>query len=152
MKINCYLGITVSLLAFFCTLLIFTRTSNFIVLPENKEKNNKLLENNKVFNVYQDDSRYVYPYEPPVNPITGLSKIVDIISPSPDLYTPFNNFYDINDSEYSILENPGLNELNYSGGSTKLIKIPLQMNAPNEYEQLRSQNVLITPYNKNKYC
>ena len=152
MKINCYLGITVSLLAFFFTVLIFTRTSNFIVMPENKEKNNKLLQNNKVFNVYQNDSRYVYQYDPPVNPITGLSKIVDTLSPSPDLYTPFNNFYDVNDSEHSILDNQGLNELNYSGGSTKLIKIPLQMNAPNEYEQLRSQNVLVTPYNKNKYC
>ena len=36
--------------------------------------------------------------------------------------------------------------------NNELIKIPLQMNVPNDNEQLRSQLELITIYNKNKYC
>ena len=39
----------------------------------------------------------------------------------------------------------------YSGGYSELLKIPLQMNDPNNMEQLRSQNILITPYNRIKY-
>ena len=39
----------------------------------------------------------------------------------------------------------------YSGGYAELLKIPLQMNDPNNSEQLRSQNILITPYNRIKY-
>jgi hypothetical protein len=150
MKINCYLGITISLLVFFCAVLLYLKfTDKFQVVPDKKEKVVSFDDN---VNVYQYDSRYKYEYEPPVNPITELSHILDKIVPSKELYTPFNNFYEINDSDHSILENKNLNELDYSGGSTKLIKIPLQMNVPNDYEQLRSQNVLITPYNKNKYC
>jgi hypothetical protein len=32
-----------------------------------------------------------------------------------------------------------------------MIEIPLQMNYPNDNEQLRSQKILVTPYNKIKY-
>jgi len=39
----------------------------------------------------------------------------------------------------------------YSGGYAELLNIPLQMNNPNESEPLRSQKVLITPYNRIKY-
>jgi hypothetical protein len=148
MKINCYLGIVNSLLIFFCLVLLYKKyISKFQVVPVKKYKKCVTFDDN----VYQNDSRYRYPYEPPVNPITKLSRVIDRIIPEKDLYTPFDNFYEINDSEHSILDNPELNELNYSGGSTKLIKIPLQMNEPNHFEQLRSQNVLVTPYNKVKY-
>ena len=65
-----------------------------------------------------------------------------------DLYT--SQPFDVN---YSLLDNPpnpSTNELLYSGGETNMINIPLQMNSPNE-EQLRTQKILITPYNKIKY-
>ena len=148
MNINCYLGIIVSLLVFFCAIVLYLKyyKDKFEVVPVKKS-----VSFSKESNVYQLDSRYKYPDNPPVNPITEYSQVVSKIIPSNDLYTPFNNYYEISDSEYSILDNPTLNELNYSGGSTKLIKIPLQMNEPNHYEQLRSQNELITPYNKIKY-
>jgi hypothetical protein len=148
-NINCYLRILVIILIFFCVVLLYLKykPSNFFVVPETKVTFCPKLEQ-----VHYLDSRYEFPDSPPVNPITRLSEIIDVIKPSPDLYTPFSNYYEINDSTHSIIpptNNP--NELEYSGGSNVLIKIPLQMNEPNEYEQLRSQNVLVTPYNRNKY-
>ena len=65
-----------------------------------------------------------------------------------DLYTTQN--YSTNDYDLNQPINNNTNQLNYSGGSTQLIKIPLQMNEPYN-EQLRSQEILITPYNKIKY-
>ena len=63
-----------------------------------------------------------------------------------------NNEYSVLDSDYSEYSgNSNGNLLTYSGGTTELLKIPLQMNEPNSYEQLRSQDVLITPYNRVKY-
>jgi hypothetical protein len=58
-----------------------------------------------------------------------------------------NTFTNENDMDFT---SPA-NELIYSGGYTQLLKIPLQMNEPNSFEQLRSQDVLITPYNRIKY-
>jgi len=49
------------------------------------------------------------------------------------------------------LENQDVNLLNYSGGTALLIKTPLQINDPNQTEILRSQETLVTPYNKIKY-
>jgi hypothetical protein len=150
-NINCYLRTLVCILAFFCVVLIFikNRKSTFVVPDVFKTKK---VSFPKLEQVHYLDSRYKYPYDPPVNPITMLSEVVTDIKPNSDLYTPFTNFYEINDSENSIItpEN-NTNELNYSGGKNVLLKVPLQMNYPNEYEQLRSQNILITPYNKNKY-
>ena len=81
-------------------------------------------------NVLSQDSRYEYPLNPPVNPIVNQSVVENIIPVPNELNT---------------------NELVYSGGTNQLLKIPLQMNDPNLNEQLRSQNVLITPYNEIKY-
>jgi len=157
-NINCYLGIFDCLLLFFLLVVLYTR-SNFEVLPADKPE--------PVFkeppyvsitrpdeNAYQYDSRYAFNYDPPVNPIVQFSKVIRKIKPESELYTPFDNYYEINDSEHSILDNNDqLNELNYSGGSTKMYEIPLQLNDPgNTLEQLRSQNILVTPYNKIKYC
>ena len=86
-------------------------------------------------NVYNFDTRMKYNYLPPVNPNVTQSVIVDNIPASPEL-----NFFPGND-----------NLLNYSGGETQLIQIPLQYNDPYEPEQLRSQEILITPYNRIKY-
>ena len=52
---------------------------------------------------------------------------------------------------YPINNEQTVNLLNYSGGDSKLVKIPLQMNDPNQTEILRSQQILITQYNKHKY-
>ena len=150
-NINCYLGILVSLLAFFCAIVLYLKYKDkFVAVPNKNRVTFNQDDNNN--NVYQLDSRYEHPNNPPVNPITKESQVINKLIPSDDLYTPFNNYYDINNSNHSIIDNSTLNELNYSGGSTKLIKIPLQMNEPNHNEQLRSQNELITPYNKIKYC
>jgi hypothetical protein len=93
------------------------------------------------FNMYQFDSRYQFPTMPPVNPMVTGSLIYSKIPVSPEL------------DPSTIGEQT--NELDYSGGSSKLIKIPLQYNVdsdnPEKFEQLRSQDVLITPYNKIKY-
>ena len=98
--------------------------------------------------VYLNDTRYNYPLTPPVNPNVYKTEVINSIPVNTDLYTS---------QEYSttdyILDQPTIsntNQLNYSGGSTQLIKIPLQMNEPFD-EQLRSQEILITPYNKIKY-
>jgi len=85
------------------------------------------------------ESRQNYPYNPPVNPNVMNSVIQTVVPSSSDLYAPFNEH-----------ENVSTNQLYYSGGTNKLIKIPLQVNDPTD-EQLRSQDILITPYNRIKY-
>jgi hypothetical protein len=71
------------------------------------------------------------------------------IPASPDLY--FTQTYDTHNT---LINSPPLestNELYYSGGLNQLIQIPLQYNSPSDFEQLRSQDILITPYNRIKY-
>ena len=130
-NINCYLKVILCLLSFFCAVLLYIKfkKSSLVPLPISTKMEK---------DVHMLDSRYQFPNSPPVNPITEYSQIISHITPNSDLFTPF-------------YENNNLNELNYSGGHTELIKIPLQMNEPNQYEQLRSQNILVTPYNKVKY-
>lgn len=96
----------------------------------------------EIYNVFQFDSRYKFPTMPPVNPMVSGSIVYSSIPVSPEL-------------DPSIIGQQ-TNELDYSGGSSKLIKIPLQYNVDSDsetqqFEQLRSQDVLITPYNKIKY-
>lgn len=99
-------------------------------------------------NVYLNDSRYIYPYNPPVNPITRQTIIRKEIPASPDLY--FTN-YSVDNALIDPQQQEPTNELYYSGGLNQMIEIPLQFNDPYEPEQLRSQKVLITPYNRIKY-
>jgi len=152
-NINCYLRILISILVFFCVVLLYLKySSSTFVVPGAFHQPKEVTFSPKLEQVHYLDSRYEFPDSPPVNPITRLSEIVDVIEPNADLYTPFTNYYQINDSTHSIISPTNeTNELNYSGGSTVLIKIPLQMNEPNHFEQLRSQNELVTPYNRNKY-
>lgn len=68
----------------------------------------------------------------------------------------FNVFNSVTLSSVPVNENflsyqTESNLLNYSGGDSKLVKIPLQINDPNQTEILRSQQILITQYNKHKY-
>ena len=95
------------------------------------------------------DTRYRYRYNPPVNPMATSSVIKKKIEASPDLY--FTQTYD---SHNTLIDSPpaeSTNELYYSGGLNELIQIPLQYNSPSSSEQLRSQDILITPYNRIKY-
>uniref|UniRef100_A0A6C0I9R0 Uncharacterized protein n=1 Tax=viral metagenome TaxID=1070528 RepID=A0A6C0I9R0_9ZZZZ len=123
---NCYLTATVILLAFFTVVLLFLKFTQ-----------SRFSETGNFDNL---DTRYKYPYDPPVNPVAADSKTIKKIVPSSDLYDPI--YYN---------EGP-LNELMYSGGLNEMIQIPLQFNVPNDTEVLRSQNILVTPYNKIKYC
>ena len=100
-------------------------------------------------NVYLRDSRYIYPYNPPVNPITRQTVIKKEIPASPDLY--FTQTYTTDNALIGPQPQEPTNELYYSGGLNQMIEIPLQFNEPYEPEQLRSQKVLITPYNRIKY-
>ena len=86
--------------------------------------------------VYELDSRYNYKYNAPVNPMAMRSTIINSIPVSSELF-------------HGAVDNT--NELSYSGGDTQLINIPLQYNSPNDSEVLRSQPILITPYNRLKY-
>jgi hypothetical protein len=104
-NIKCYLKITIILIAFFLVVLFFTSKQGFTFLQDDSEKD-----------IHYQDTRYEYPYEPPVNPIALKSELV-----------PFDN-------------------------TLEVLKIPLQMNVPNDNEQLRSQVESITPYNYIKYC
>ena len=95
------------------------------------------------------DTRYRYRYNPPVNPMATRSVIKKEVSASPDLY--FTQTYDAHNT---LIDSPPVgstNELYYSGGLNQLIQIPLQYNSPSSSEQLRSQDILITPYNRIKY-
>ena len=97
---------------------------------------------------YHLDTRYDYPTTPPVNPEVYKSLLVNNIPVENGLYSN----QEIIDNGYILDQNNNgnTNQLDYSGGSSQLIKIPLQMNEPYN-EQLRSQEILITPYNKIKY-
>jgi hypothetical protein len=83
---------------------------------------------------YELDSRYIFPYNPPVNPMVFNSLTYEAIPVQQDLFGPGQEG----------------NELEYSGGTTELVKIPLQYNMPYN-EALRTQDILITPYNRIKY-
>jgi len=99
--------------------------------------------------IHYYDTRYQYPYNPPVNPIARRSVVKKEIPSSPDLY--YTQTYD---SHHTLINSPPIgltNELYYSGGLNELIQIPLQYNSPSSSEQLRSQDILITPYNRIKY-
>ena len=129
-------------------LILISQKSSFIPIPlASKSKivvtpDDVLPTPTEPFNVFQFDSRYQCPTMPPVNPMVSGSLIYDSIPVSPEL-------------DPSVIGQQ-TNELDYSGGSSKLIKIPLQYNVDSDsetqqFEQLRSQDVLITPYHKIKY-
>lgn len=142
------------------TKLIFILVGVLFVLCYCKKKQSKfskleqkqpLINNVKQdpLNVYHLDTRYEYPNTPPVNPIAYKSLLVSSIPVENDLYST----QDYSTEGYLLQQNDvsdSTNQLNYSGGSTQIIKIPLQMNEPYN-EQLRSQEIMITPYNRIKY-
>jgi len=132
---NKYLIILASLIGFFCIVLFYSKQkqSSFGKIEQTQPLNDKFVMNE---NVNHLDTRYDYPNTPPVNP--NVYKTL-IVSSEP-----------VNSDLYDGTDVDSTNQLNYSGGSTQLLKIPLQFNEPYN-EQLRSQEVLITPYNRIKY-
>ena len=98
-------------------------------------------------NIYLLDSRYQYSDLPPVNVNVKGTMYETSIPAEYDLYT--NQPY-TNNTLLDIPPAANTNQLVYSGGNTQMLSIPLQMNDPYP-EALRTQDVLITPYNKIKY-
>ena len=156
---NCILMVFVCLLGFFAAMILylkfvyqkFTPTTSGIPAIQ-KQDYNPLPHGTTPPQVQQDthmlDTRYTYPYSPPVNPMVKESIIYTTLPANEDLYT--QGGYETN---YSILEQPPngtTNQLDYSGGKTQMIVVPLQKNYPYD-ENVRSNNILITPYNINKY-
>ena len=139
METNFYLIILIGLLVFFCVYIIY---SNKNVDTFTNQETIKIPDKQ----VYNLDSRFDYPTVPPVNPTVYNSTVLNEISTDPDL---FSN-QEMVDGFILNQTNKSGNQLVYSGGTTELIKIPLQLNEPNN-EPLRSQEILITPYNQIKY-
>ena len=111
--------------------------STFEGIPELEGEITIVPQKEKDIHLY--DSRYQYPMNPPVNPVAEDAVILNKIRPTPllDMTDEFNASGNI---------------LDYSGGHGQMIKIPLQYNTPFESEMLRSQNVMVTPYNRVKYA
>jgi len=136
-----YLIILTSLIVFFTMYLFYLKnTKQQFAENEKVEK----VEKGEVYNL---DTRYDFPTNSPVNPNVYRTEILNNVPVDRDLYSN-QEFI----KEYILDQNRDVetNQLNYSGGTTQLIKIPLQMNNPYN-EQLRSQEILITPYNRIKY-
>jgi len=114
-----------------------------------KNTKNENFEQSNILNVYPLDTRYTYPYSAPVNPMGTKSVLINNIQASSDLF--YNQTMSSKNALINSNPNESTNELSYSGGSAQLLSIPLQYNIPNEPEILRSQPILITPYNRIKY-
>jgi len=140
-----YLILLASLIAFFCIIIFYTKyTKNNLQSNFGKSEVN----NQEIDSVLPLDTRYTNPLTPPVYPNAYNTEVLNSVPVDKNLYTD----QDFSTNEY-ILDEQKINytnQLNYSGGSTQLIKIPLQYNEPHN-EQLRTQEVLITPYNRIKY-
>ena len=145
-NINNYLYIIAILLAFFCAVIFYFKLKNSFTplnLPVNLLNTPPVVSQEP--NVYEtQDTRMGAPLLPPVNPIVRKRVIIDNLPASNNLYS--GQSYE---SEYHLLDTPPVENTNELNG-LKLIKIPLQFNEPYT-DQLRSQDILITPYNKVKY-
>jgi hypothetical protein len=132
-KLDCFLGITVGLISFYFFIIVYLRSQgNFIDIPGAVRPN---AEYKETISDIPEDTRYKYPYSPPVSPLVKRSTVETVVPANDTFGTPLEE----------------TNELLYSGGLGELIKIPLQMNDPNLNEPLRSYDVLVTPYNRIKY-
>jgi len=121
----------------FFIFILTRKSSKFTEIKENKENKD----------IHTLDTRYNFPTTPPVNPNIYQSVVLNSVPAEAGLYSNQEMI-----RGYILNENKPVetNQLDYSGGTTQLIKIPLQMNDPYN-EQLRSPEILITPYNTVKY-
>ena len=152
-NINTYLLIIAILLAFYCAIMVYFKFKQAKFSPVESgipavEQPEQPIITRPEENVYQtEDTRMQYPLLPPVNPIVRNRQIINTLPVSNDMYS--SQEYDTNYHILNTPPKPGVNQLNFSE-PTQLIKIPLHYNEPYG-EQLRSQDILITPYNKIKY-
>ncbi len=144
---NNYLIIIASLMAFYLIFMLyiksvskFTPVSNVMVPVQETPVPNTSYET--------EDTRIQHPLLAPVNPMARYSNVQTVLPASSDLYS--SQTYETSDYLLNTPPTENTNQLIYSGGETQLINIPLQYNYPYN-EQLRTQQVLITPYNKIKY-
>ena len=142
-NINNYLLILAGLIAFFAVVVVYLkfnyqRFTNVedslspiqVVKPFNKDY---LYTNFQ--DVQKEDTRYKWNYLPPANPVVNRSVRQTFVPASAGL---------------SFCEENNSNLLEYSGGTSQLLSLPLQFNEPNN-EMLRSYDVLVTDYNRIKY-
>jgi len=132
-----YSGLIILLFVFYVIVIVYFKntTENLEPIPQQQI-------------TVKQDTRYQYPLTPPVNPNVYRTELINSIHVTNDLYS--NQTYDTNNKVLNDNPSGPTNQLDYSGGSCSLIKIPLQLNEPYN-EQLRSQDILITPYNRIKY-
>ena len=154
-NINDYLILLIALMVFYLFFMIylkyntpqpFTPVDSGIPDIEKKPSEPVISPQQTVYET--EDTQMQFPTLPPVNPNIRNALIRKRVKSDPDLFN--NQSYDTTDF---ILDTPleqNNNQLLYSGGETTLLQIPLQYNEPYS-EQLRSQDVLITPYNQIKY-
>ena len=147
-----YLIILATLIGFYCIVIFYLKNKKSQFDNTINQQKQPLLNNVKELqkneNINHLDTRYDYPLTPPVNPNVYKTQIVTVNPANSDLYSTQD--YLVNGYALNQNDNLETNQLDYSGGSTQLLKIPLQFNEPFN-EQLRTQEVLITPYNKIKY-
>lgn len=150
-NINEYLIIIASLLAFYFIFMMYIKTtSKFspVNIPATNTPPQEIVLNAETNTYETEDTRMQLPLLPPVNPI-ARNTTVETYSPAQSgLYN--DQTYETSDYLLDTPQNNNTNQLVYSGGETQLINIPLQYNYPYN-EQLRTQQVLVTPYNKIKY-
>ena len=154
MEINNYLYIILILMMFYCAIIIYLKMqySSFTPvdsgIPAIESKPNPIYIQEQPDVYLTEDTRMQYPLLPPVNPMARNRIISSDIPAERDLFN--NQEYG---TQYYVLDTPGAdntNQLLSSSGQLEMIKIPLQINEPFN-EQLRSQDILVTPYNKVKY-
>jgi hypothetical protein len=155
-NINDYLAIVAVLLAFYVVMMLYLkygyRASQFTPVDSgipDVERPPQLVPILPQRNVYEtEDTRMQYPLLPPVSPMVRGTIRKDVIPANQDLYT--SQSYDTSNGILDTPPTQNTNELLYSGGDTQMISVPLQYNYPYN-EQLRSSNILVTPYNKIKF-
>jgi len=167
-NINNYLFILTGLIAFFVIIIIYLKFNyqRFTEITERLTPATKMTSMSPIgvlnnykrpehylysgcdTNIQKYDSRYQFSDLPPVNPVVGATMIQSVLPVEHDLYSTQGYIAPYTELDPSP---PGpTNQLDYSGGVGKMINIPLQFNAPYD-EQLRTQPILITDYNKIKY-
>ena len=135
-------------MAFYCAVMFYFKINKFTPLESGipaVEQEPPIMLNKQEPNVYEtQDTRMEAPLLPPVNPIVRKRIITNTSPANSELYS--GQTYE---TGYHLLDTPPVENTNELNG-LKLIKIPLQFNEPYT-DQLRSQDILITPYNKVKY-
>jgi hypothetical protein len=158
-NVNYYLFLIAALMVFYYLIMLYIRHNynrpkfsplNLNLNQQEPTRVEKRVEKKEIHSGLDlGDTRLEYPLLPPVNPMARNSKVKNVIKSDPGLYSVQSHNI-LQGVDLEIPPATDTNELVYSGGSTQMIEIPLQYNDPYS-EPLRTQNVLVTPFNKSKY-